>query len=394
MQSTSCGQGVGTVAESPEQWFDHMIKNCFGYATAARETGRPLVGIMCEYAPRELIMAAGALPVCLCGGHAEMIPPVETVLPSNLCPLIKSTFGFHVQHANPFLEQAALVVGETTCDGKKKMFELLGESRAIHVMELPQKPDDPDSLDRWDLELRRLRRALEQRFGVEITDDKLRDAIRVMNRERRLRRELASLMKRSPPPFSGRRLLSFQSIMSGMPQDFEQYERALAGYKDAPGDPALASRTRVLLTGVPIVHGAERVLELIEARGGVVVCMESCTGLKPILENVDENAADPVRALAEKYYHLPCSVMLQNDRRMETLRTLAAEYKAECVVELVWQFCLTYDVESQRVRKLAEQELKLPYLKIETDYSPSDSERIGVRVEALFETVRHAACRN
>ena len=65
MQSTSCGQGVGTVAESPEQWIDHMIKNCFGYATAARETGRPLVGIMCEYAPRELIMAAGALPVCL-----------------------------------------------------------------------------------------------------------------------------------------------------------------------------------------------------------------------------------------------------------------------------------------------------------------------------------------
>lgn len=374
--------------ETPAAWFDHMIKNCFGYASEAKARAQPLVGIMCEYAPRELIMAAGAIPVCLCGGHQEMIPAAETVLPSNLCPLIKSTFGFHVQKANPFLEQAALVVGETTCDGKKKMFELLGESRALHVMELPQKPDDPESLARWELELRRLKAELEKRFGAQIADAKLRDAIRAMNRERRLRRELASLMKRSPPPFSGRRLLSFQSIMSCMPQDFEQYERALAEYRAAPGDPALAGRPRVLLTGVPVVHGAERVLELIEARGGVVVCMENCTGLKPILEDADESAPDPIRALAEKYYHLPCSVMLHNERRMESLKTLAAEYQADCIIELVWQFCLTYDVESRRVRKLAEQELGIPYLKIETDYSPSDSERIGVRVEALFETVK------
>ncbi len=372
-----------------EEWFGHMIQHCLGYANTAKEQGRPLVGIMCEYAPRELIMAAGALPVCLCGGHAEMIPAAETVLPSNLCPLIKSTFGFHVQKANPFLEQAALVVGETTCDGKKKMFEVMGETRVVHVMELPQIPDDPESLERWIIELQRLRTVLEQQLHTQITDAKLRDAIAVMNRERRLRRALAAQMKRQPPPLTGRRLLAFQSIISGMPEDMQQYENALRHFEQADGDPALALRPRVLLTGVPVVHGAERVLELIEARGGVVVCMENCTGLKPILEDVNEDAADPVRALAEKYYHLPCSVMLRNERRMEQLRQLASEYQADCVIELVWQFCLTYDVEAQRVRKLVEQELGLPYLKIETDYSPSDSERLGVRIEALFETVRH-----
>ena len=80
--------------------------------------------------------------------------------------------------------------------------------------------------------------------------------------------------------------------------------------------------------------------------------------------------------------------MTRNDRRMECLRRLAAEYRAQCVIELVWQACLTYDVESYRVKKLAEKELGIPYLRIETDYSPSDSARIAVRVEALFETVR------
>jgi len=116
--------------------------------------------------------------------------------------------------------------------------------------------------------------------------------------------------------------------------------------------------------------------------------MENCTGLKPILEDVDETTRDPIRALADKYYHLPCSVMTRNDRRLEIIRQLAMRYRAECVVDLIWQACLTYDVESNRVRRFVEGELGIPYLRIETDYSPSDSARIAVRVEALFETVR------
>jgi benzoyl-CoA reductase/2-hydroxyglutaryl-CoA dehydratase subunit BcrC/BadD/HgdB len=106
---------------------------------------------------------------------------------------------------------------------------------------------------------------------------------------------------------------------------------------------------------------------------------------------VEQEAPDLIAALAHKYYHLPCSVMMPNERRLESLRSLAAKFRPQAVIELVWQACLTYDVESWRVRKLAEEELNLPYLKITTDYSPSDSGRIAVRVEALLETVRARA---
>ncbi len=107
-----------------------MIQNCYEYASAEKAKGRHIVGIMCEYTPRELIMAADAVPVCLCGGSAEMIPPAEEHLPANLCPLIKSTYGYHIQRKNPFLEMADLIVAETTCDGKKKMYELMAETQA------------------------------------------------------------------------------------------------------------------------------------------------------------------------------------------------------------------------------------------------------------------------
>jgi benzoyl-CoA reductase/2-hydroxyglutaryl-CoA dehydratase subunit BcrC/BadD/HgdB len=366
-----------------------MIPNCLEYATAAKARGRPVVGILCEFTPREILLAAGAVPVCLCGGSAKMVPPAERDLPANLCPLIKSTYGYHLEKKNPFLEMADLIVAETTCDGKKKMYELLAASRPMHVLELPQKPDEPDAFDHWLRELGRLKAELERRFGVRITDARLREAVRTMNRERSLRRRLAETMKAGPPPMTGRQLLDLRSSISGIPADLEAYERIL----DALGRarPAGADgRVRVLMTGVPMAHGAERVLEIIEKAGGIVVAMENCTGLKPILEDVDEEAADPLRAIAEKYFHLPCSVMTPNDRRLDSLRRLAADYRPACVVELVWQACLTYDVESNRVKRLAEEDLGLPYLRIETDYSPSDSARIAVRVEALYETVRAA----
>jgi benzoyl-CoA reductase/2-hydroxyglutaryl-CoA dehydratase subunit BcrC/BadD/HgdB len=145
------------------------------------------------------------------------------------------------------------------------------------------------------------------------------------------------------------------------------------------------------MSDAPMAHGAERVLDLVESSGGLVVCMENCTGLKPILEDVKENAPDPILALAEKYSRLPCSIRTENRIRFESLRRLAEEYRPQCVIELVWQACLTYDIESFRVRRFVEGELGIPYLRIETDYSPSDSARIAVRVQALFETVQARA---
>ncbi len=372
-------------------WFGKMIQNCYQYAKDAKAKGKRIVGIMCEYTPRELIMAADAVPVCLCGGSAETIPPAEEHLPSNLCPLIKSTYGYHIQKANPFLEMADLIVAETTCDGKKKMYELLAETRPVYILELPQKPADSDAMTHWVSELRKLRAKLENHFGVEITDEKIRKAIGTMNHERYLRRELAALMKSKSPPLTGRQLLEFKSIISGINADFQQYAEAIKLFNSPNAGFLQNSRVRVLMTGAPMVHEAERVLDIIESHGGLVVCMDNCTGLKPILEDVDETSGDPILALAEKYFRLPCAVMTKNDRRLEVLRTLVAEYHPQCIIDLVWQACLTYDVESYLVKKLAEKELGIPYLRIETDYSPSDSARIALRVEALFETVRTRA---
>ncbi len=374
-------------------YFADMIDHCLEYAEQQKAAGKPVVGIMCEFTPRELIMAAGAVPVCLCGGSAKTIPAAEERLPSNLCPLIKSTYGYLLTHKNPFLEMADLIVAETTCDGKKKMLELMAESKPVHVLELPQKSDDSDAFQRWLDELRKFRQVLEETLGVTITDDAIWDAIKQMNGERSLRRSLAQMMKSDNPPISGCELLDMKSSISCIPEDLEMYERALTLPPPTPASgEEVTNRVRVLFTGVPTVYGAEKVVEIIEERGGVVVAQENCTGLKPIWDDVDESEPDPMIALARKYYQTGCSVMTPNRKRFEMLRAIVEQYRPECVIELVWQACLTYDVESYQVRRLAD-ELGLPYLRIESDYGDSDRERIATRVEALFETASRSVKR-
>ncbi len=362
-----------------------MVSHAYEYAVQAKQDGRRIVGTMCEYTPRELILAAGAVPVCLCGGSYEMSCAAERVLPVNLCPLIKSTYGFSLEKKNPFLEMADLLVAETTCDGKKKMYELLAKRHKMQVLELPQKPDDKDAFIHWVSEINKLKARLESEFGIKITDNDLRSAVRQMNAERALKRELYSLMKSDNPPLTGHDVLVMSNnLIACMPEYHAKCREIIALAKETPCRLKNNDKTRVLLTGVPVPHGAEAVLDIIEDNGAVVVCQENCSGLKPVMEDVVEGG-DVIKAIAKKYYHLPCSVMTPNDDRFRLLERLVHDYRPDCIVDLVWRTCITYDVESAQVKELSGR-LGLPFLKIEADYSPSDQARLSVRLKALFET--------
>ena len=102
-------------------------KNGFLRMKALKENGTKVVGLFCSFVPQELVYAAGMVPVGLCSFTDEPIPAAETRLPKNLCPLIKASYGFALTDTCPYFYFSDLVVGETTCDGEMKMFELLGE---------------------------------------------------------------------------------------------------------------------------------------------------------------------------------------------------------------------------------------------------------------------------
>jgi predicted CoA-substrate-specific enzyme activase len=381
---TSCGEMpknpyVHTVPTLTR--FDRMVQNSIDYATYAKKQGKKVISIYCEYTPRELILAAGAVPVCACGGSHQMALESEKELPANLCPLIKSSYGFHIEHANPLFEMSDLVIAETTCDGKKKMYELMNVAKPMHVLELTQKPDESEAFNHWLSEVKILKAKLEALTGNQITNEKLSNAIMMMNRERKLRRTIASLSSKG---LKGSEILDAKSLIACIPEDLEAYEDIIAQAQALPSDNS--NKPRILMTGVPMPHGAEKVINLIEEAGAKVVVQENCTGVKPLLEDVDETG-DPLEAIAKKYFHLECSCMTPNKGRFGLIDRLINEYRPEGIIDLVWMACLTYSVESTLLKRHIEENHKMPFLKIETDYSPSDIGQLRLRIESFLSLI-------
>lgn len=104
--------------------------------------GGIVVGLYCVFVPEDLVMAANGIAVGLCAGTQFSVPDGEALLPRNTCSLIKSSLGFKVGRTCPYTQACNLIVGETTCDGKKKMYETLAEHHPTYVMEVPQKKSE------------------------------------------------------------------------------------------------------------------------------------------------------------------------------------------------------------------------------------------------------------
>lgn len=362
----------------------------------AKEQGRKVIGFYCLYAPVELAVAAGAIPVSLCGTRHEPIPLAERVLPRNLCPLIKSSFGFAAGDTCPYFRFSDLVVGETTCDGKKKMFEFLAEYRPMHVLQLPQQQEG-EALSFWKGELTRFKEKVETVTGTEITPERLSSAIRLLNEERAARKALMDLGRMDPPPISGMELVHILfrvgffidkkkgiSVIETLVEAFRERGRKGEGTVslEAP---------RILLTGVPVGLGSHKVIQLIERAGAVVTALENCSGYRGI-QPVDEEK-EPFSALAEKTLMTPCSVMSPNPGRLKMLEEMIVDFSIQGVVDLTWQACHTYNVESRRIETFVEERFGIPFLHLETDYSESDTEQLAVRIEAFLEVVREERAR-
>lgn len=378
------------IKELPEVFeeFAEQRKNSFLAVKQLKDQGIPVVGSYCTYFPQEIAMAMGAATVSLCSTSDETIAEAEKDLPKNLCPLIKSSYGFAKTDKCPFFYFSDVVVGETTCDGKKKMYELMSEFKDTFVMELPNSQSE-NSLKLWKKEIIRFKEYLEKKFDVEITEEQIREAVKVNNEARRSLKKLYEVMRHDPAPISGYDLFK---VLYGSTFKFDR--KQISGEVNALVDKIekeyaegkmQEKKPRILITGCPIGGATEKVIRAVEDNGGIVVTYENCSGAKSIDKLVDENNPDVYDAIARRYLNIGCSVMTPNPNRFELLGRLIDEYQVDGVVEMTLQACHTYNVETLSVRRFVNEEKHIPYINVETDYSQADIGQLNTRITAFIE---------
>ena len=377
-------------------YFNTVVAEIHGLRPAElvehRKKGGKVVGTFCIHVPDEVPVAAGAITTGLCSGSQFWVPGGEKKLPAAMCPLIKASLGARFDRTCPFFRLADLFVGETTCDGKKKAWEVLAEDAPMHIMDIPQMKR-PKDYDHWKDEIYGYIKKLEELTGNTVTPEKLHEAIVLLNNKRRALQRLAAFRKLPDVPISGKDVLLITQIafyddparITSMINKLcdELDERAKKGvsvYKKGA--------KRILLTGTPLSIPNWKLHHIIEGLGAAVVCEEMCTGIRYYERCVDEGGKtldEMVTHLTERYLGgIHCACFTPNTERIDDIKRLVKEYKADGVIDVNLKFCSLYDTEGGFVKR----ELSnagVPVLRLETDYSEQDAEQLSTRVGAFLE---------
>ena len=386
-------------------YFDFVMSEVHGLRIKElldeKAQGRKIIGSYCVFVPEEIALAANATLVGLCSGADFVIEEVERYLPRNTCSLIKSAFGFKLGKVCPYLESADMVVGENTCDGKKKAYESLGSLvDNLYVMDLPQMKSG-QGRDLLRNEYDRFKTAVEVLTDVAITPKSLKNAIKTVNAKRSALHRLSILRKADPVPISGLdALLANQVFFYDNPARFTESVNKICDelekrIREKQG--IAPERTpRILLSGCPMAVPNWKLPWIVETSGAVIVGEESCVGERGV-RNLTRDSGTTVDelmdAITDRYFKVDCAIFTPNEDRLEHIVDMAKTYKADGVIHYGLQFCQPYIMESIPVEKALEDKGIL-CLRIETDYGMEDAGQVKTRVEAFIEQIKDGLRQN
>jgi len=391
-----------TQANRPKSmgYFDFVMSEVHGLRikelVTAQQQGRKVIGSFCVYVPEELILAVDGISVGLCAGAEFATAEAEHFLPRNTCALIKSFFGFTLARVCPYIAASDLVVGENTCDGKKKGYEPFRPLvKSLLILDLPQmKTEAGKTLLRG--EYQRLANELERITGQTMTAERLRSAIAVVNAKRQALRRLALLRSAAPAPISGLDALlinqvafyddpiRFTAAVNAVCDELEERIAQKIGVM-AAGTP------RMVISGCPMAVPNWKLPQIIEQAGAVIVGEESCVGECGMRNTTDDSGQSVdalLDAITDRYWTINCAIFTPNPGRCEHVQEMVQRTNADGLIHYSLQFCAPYQIESVTIERELETR-GTPVLRIDTDYSAEDREQLRTRVEAFIERIRN-----
>jgi len=285
-------------------------------------------------------------------------------------------------------------VGETTCDGKKKAYEILNDYKETYVMEIPQMKTGRDRT-LWKGEILQFKERVERLTGRKVTSENLKQGIKIVNGKRRALQRLSQIRRAVPPPISGLdALLVNQIAFYDNPLRFTRNIETLCDELEdrvRNGMGVTKNGTpRILISGSPMALPNWKIPYVVETSGAIVVAEESCVGERSTRDLVQEDGKtldEMIDAIVDRYMKIDCACFTPNAERTEHVLDLARDSKADGVIHYSIQFCTPYSVESYKVERALQQK-NIPVLKIESDYGMEDVGQLKTRVEAFLEMVK------
>ncbi|MHA1269514.1 MAG: double-cubane-cluster-containing anaerobic reductase [Candidatus Helarchaeota archaeon] len=380
-------------------FFDFVVNDIHGVRikelVEAKNKGKKIIGTFCIYVPDEIIIALDGINIGLCGGTNFSNYAIESVLPPNICPLIKSAVGFKLGRICPYFETLDLLIGETTCDGKKKAWEILSKEIEMYIMEVPQCKEREQAKELFFKELKDFAKRIETLTKNKLTYNNLKQATIMVETKRQLLRRIYETRTYDPPPISGKDALLISQIT--FYDDIKRQIQVLEKLADEldervkKGEGVVDKGTpRILIAGTPMAIPNWKLHHIIETSGAAVVVEETCTGTRYFTGNIkmDADSMDELlQNIADRYLEINCACFTPNKKRVEDIINLAKKYKVDGIILYTLSFCQIYEIEAMNIQKELKRQ-QIPAISITTDYSSEDTGQLKTRIEAFIEMIK------
>ena len=356
----------------------------------AKEEGRKIIGYTVGgYLPEELVLAAGAIPLGLIrGGDHSLVELAGAYICRWIDPFSRAQIGYAVSKDDPYYNIVDLLAVPITDNHIRAVSDVLSYNTDIKIFSfgVPHMKDD-GCLDYYLHGITRLKAKLEEVTGVEITESKLRETISLCNRERELLKKISLMRKSDLIPISSKdfvalnhssALLDKEVMVEILESLYNELKEQAAPPRDGP---------RVLLTGSTLALG-DRILNIIEEAGGVVVIEEFGEGLKPYWENVNLNG-DLMEALADCYFmrRVPPAYFRPGTERLDFVINLAKDFNVAGVIWYQLLYRESYKTESYYFPDRLKKETGLSMHVIESEYDQTEAASQQTRLETFMEVI-------
>jgi len=372
---------------------DSHIKTRLTDLSKAKEQGRKIIGYTAGgYLPEELILACDAIPVCFIqAGDNAILKDAGHYICRWFDPFWRSQIGYLTSGKDPYYTTVDLIVIPITDNHVRAFSNTVGyytPEVESFVFGVPHTKDK-SALEYYLQGISRLKKKLEDFTGVEISESRLKQSIQLCNRERELFRQI-SLMRKSENfavtskdfvALNHGSFLAEKEVMVEILESFvEEVKDSAPLPKDAP---------RILFTGSTLAQGDSKVMDIIEAAGGVVVMEEFAEGIRPYWGKV-KLESDLMANLAESYFmDRVCPGWFRpGTERLDFLVKLARDYNARGVVWYQLMYRESYKVESYFFPDILKKETGLPMLILESEYDAMETGPMKTRIETFIEIIR------
>lgn len=352
------------------------------------DEGGKVAGYFCSTVPEEMLMAAGYLPFRIRGTGSTDTELSDAFFSAINCSFPRHAFNLALKGEYDFLDGLICI---NSCDHVRRVYDNwvrnVSSTAFATVMSLPRKVGERQ-VDWYFDEINLLRKKLEEHLGVEITDQKIRDAIKTQNAIRGLQKKMYQLRKSDKPPITGAESLAVMVASTSLPKEKykELLKQLLEDLEEAEGNGDY--RARLMILGSELDD--PEYVKIIEDQGGLVVTDSTCYGTRLMWVQVDESEADPVRALARFYVQArpSCPRMYGNQpERIAFTRKMVEEFNVDGIVGERLQFCDNWLVEHYMTKYDLREHGDIPFLQLDREYILSGKGQIRTRVQAFLETL-------